>query len=114
MGDRLGRIDDPRGGVQLLAHVDEYHLPRWQKGQRAFSSVGVLHLAQTLPQLQGGKLRMLLRWPADANAATAAAQLRPVQAVDPALAAQQTWLTLLLPEGPGVQAQRYVREGPAL
>ncbi|MBW8897521.1 MAG: hypothetical protein JF619_05270, partial [Massilia sp.] len=48
-GDRLGRIDDPAGGVQLVADVDEYWLPRLQTGQAATSEAGELVLAQALP-----------------------------------------------------------------
>ncbi|TDP61686.1 efflux RND transporter periplasmic adaptor subunit [Roseateles toxinivorans] len=109
-GDRLGRIDDPAGGMQLVADVDEYYLPRLQVGQRATSASGTLSLAQTLPQVQGGKARLLLRWPA----AGAPGDLRPGQAVELRLQLSQPTPALLLPEGPGVQVQLYVKEGTEL
>jgi HlyD family secretion protein len=109
-GDRLGRIDDPSGGVQLAAEVDEFYLPRLRPGQVATSANGQLALAQTLPQVQGGKVRVLLRWPASATPA----HLRPGQAVDLRLQLDQPAAALLLPDGPGVQATLYVREGREL
>jgi HlyD family secretion protein len=108
-GDRLGRIDDPAGGVQLAADVDEYYLPRLQPGLAATSTHGPLSLAQTLPQVQGGKVRVLLRW-ADAAPAT----LRPGQAIELRLQWSRPSPALLLPEGPGVQTQLYVRQGREL
>ena len=36
-GDHLGRIDDPAGGVQLVADVDEFWLPRLAPGQAVAS-----------------------------------------------------------------------------
>ncbi|ALT79080.1 hypothetical protein AT984_19710 [Paucibacter sp. KCTC 42545] len=111
LGDRLGRIDDPAGGMQLTAEVDEYYLPRLQAGQSAHSEgKGVLSLAQILPQVQGGKLRVLLRWPAG----QAPADLRPGQAVELRLALAQPAPALLLPDGPGVQSQLFVRQGGEL
>ncbi|MCV2360804.1 hypothetical protein LNV08_17665 [Paucibacter sp. TC2R-5] len=111
-GDRLGRIDDPSGGMQLLAEVDEYYLPRLQIGQLALSSVvdtlGELRLAQILPQVQGGKVRVLLRW---ANGLT---NLAPGQAVDLRLQLDRARPALLLPDGPGVQTQLYVLQGREL
>jgi HlyD family secretion protein len=109
-GDRLGRIDDPGGGTQLAADVDEYYLPRLQPGQAASSSAGPLRLAQTLPQVQGGRVRALFRW----AAGPAPAALRPGQAVELRLQLSPPQRTLLLPEGPGVQARLYVREGHEL
>ncbi len=112
-GDRLGRIDDPTGGVQLAADVDEYYLPRLQLGQKATSALpsrSALSLAQTLPQVQGGKVRVLLRW-ADAEAP---ADLRPGQAVELRLQLSPPTPALLLPEGPGVQTRLYVRRGREL
>ena len=110
-GDRLGRIDDSGGGMQLVADVDEYHLPRLQAGQPARSSAGTLRLAQTLPQVQGGKVRVLLRWP---DAAAAPSALRAGQAVDVQLQLADPRPALLLPDGPGVQSQLYVRQGREL
>ena len=106
-GDRLGHIDDPAGGVQLVADVDEFYLARLQAGQRATSDVGELVLAQALPQVQGGKVRVLLRWPDGRSPAT----LRPGQAVDVRLQLSPPTAALLLPDGPGVQARLYVRQG---
>ncbi len=109
-GDRLGRIDDPAGGEQLVADVDEYWLPRLRTGQVATSDVGDLALAQALPQVEGGKVRVLLRWPAG----RAPASLRAGQAVDVRLQLSPPTSALLLPEGPGVQARVYVRAGARL
>jgi|CXWL01.1.fsa_nt_gi HlyD family secretion protein len=119
-GDRLGRIDDPTSGMQLVAEVDEYYLPRLQPGQAATSGSGALRLAQTLPQVQGGKVRVLLRWAAvpSANAASAASNapttLRPGQAVELRLQLSAPTPALLLPEGPGVQTRLYVLQGQTL
>jgi HlyD family secretion protein len=109
-GDRLGRIDDPGGGVQLVADVDEFWLPRLQVGQGVASHDGALALAQTLPQVQGGKVHVLMRWPAG----KAPASLRPGQAVDVRLQLSPPTAALLLPEGPGVQERLYVRNGREL
>jgi len=109
-GDRLGRIDDTRGGIQLVADVDEYYLPRLQPGQSATSPAGRWRLLQTLPQVQGGKVRALLRVADDA----AAAGLRPGQAVELRLQLSDAQPALLLPEGPGVQARLFVRVGHEL
>jgi len=106
-GDRLGRIDDPAGGVQLAADIDEFWLPRLQVGQAVTSGRGELALAQTLPQVQGGKAHVLLRWPAGHAPAT----LLPGQSVDVRLQLSAPTPALILPEGPGVQAQLYVRQG---
>ena len=109
-GDRLGRIDDPAGGVQLVADVDEYWLPRLQPGQAVASEAGDLVLAQALPQVQAGKVRVLLRWRAGRSPAT----LRPGQAVDVRLQLSAPSQALLLPEGPGVRSRLYVRRGSEL
>ena len=109
-GDRLGRIDDPAGGVQLVADVDEFWLPRLQPGQAVASDAGELALAQALPQVQGGKVRVLLRWPEGKSPPS----LRPGQAVDVRLQLSPPTPALLLPEGPGVQARLYVRQGNEL
>lgn len=111
-GERLGRIDDARGGVQLVAEVDEYWLPRLQPGLAAHSEAGALRLLQTLPQVQGGKVRALLRW-ADGERSRGSA-LHAGQAVDVHLQLAAPAPALLLPEGPGVQARLYVREGREL
>ena len=109
-GDRLGRIDDPAGGVQLVADVDEYWLPRLQAGQAVASDAGDLVLAQALPQVQAGRVRVLLRWPAGRSPAS----LRAGQAVDVRLQLSAPSPALLLPEGPGVQSRVYVRQGGTL
>lgn len=109
-GDRLGRIDDPTSGVQLAAEVDEYYLPRLQPGLAATSPAGPLQLAQTLPQVQAGKARVLLRWAEGA----APAGLRPGQAVELRLQLSAPTPALLLPEGPGVMPQLYVQQGREL
>jgi HlyD family secretion protein len=110
LGDHLGRIDDPAGGVQLAADIDEYYLPRLQTGQRATSSSGTVTLAQTLPQVHDGKVRVLLRFTLGA----APANLQPGQAVDLQLQLSPPTRALLLPDGPGVQSQLYVRKGKEL
>ena len=109
-GDRLGRIDDLAGGVQLVADVDEYWLARLQVGQLVTSDAGDLHLAQALPQVQAGKVRVLLRW-LDGRSPAA---LRPGQAVDVRLQLSPPTAALLVPDGPGVQPRLYVREGAEL
>jgi len=109
-GDRLGRIDDPNGCTQLVAEVDEYYLPRLRPGLMASSASGPLSLAQTLPQVQGGKVRVLLRW----SESKAPVDLRPGQAIELRLQLSQPTPALLLPEGPGVQALLYVRQGHEL
>jgi len=109
-GDRLGRIDDPAGGVQLVADVDEYWLPRLQPGQAVASDAGELVLAQALPQVQAGKVRVLMRWPAGRSPAG----LRAGQAVDVRLQLSAPAPALLLPEGPGVQSRVWVRDGREL
>lgn len=110
-GDRLGRIDDPASGLQLMADVDEYYLPRLQPGQTARGSSGTLRLAQTLPQVRDGKVRVLLRW---AEGESAPVSLRPGQSVELRLQLSDSAPALLLPEGPGVQTQIYVRQGDEL
>lgn len=114
LGDRLGRIDDLSGGVQLVAEVDEFYLPRLQAGQAAFIGQGDaaadLQLAQVLPQVQGGKVKVLLRW----KEGRSPAGLSPGQAVDLRLQLDRARPALLLPEGPGVQAQIYVVQGREL
>lgn len=110
-GDRLGHIDDPASGVQLAADVDEFYLPRLQTGETATSNSGTLTVVQTLPQVQGGKIRVLLRWP---EGASVPADLRPGQAVDLRLQLSDPSRALLLPDGPGVQTQLYVRQGHEL
>ncbi|MEK8032936.1 hypothetical protein AACH06_19110 [Ideonella sp. DXS29W] len=109
-GDRLGRIDDPAGGVQLVADVDEFYLPRLRPGLSATTPHGDLTLAQTLPQVQGGKVRVLLRW----DEAGHARQLHAGQAVDLRLQLDRPTPALLLPDGPGVQTTLYVRQGREL
>ena len=109
-GDRLGRIDDPAGGMQLVADVDEYWLPRLHVGQVVGSADGELRLAQTLPQVHDGKVRVLLRWPEG----RAPASLQPGQAVDVRLQLSPPANALVLPEGAGVQSRLYVRDGRTL
>jgi HlyD family secretion protein len=109
-GDRLGRIDDPAGGLQLAADVDEFWLPRLRTGQAATSDAGELALAQTLPQVQAGKVRVLLRWPDGRSPAS----LRPGQAVDIQLQLSPPTPALVLPDGPGVQSRLWVRDGREL
>jgi HlyD family secretion protein len=111
LGDGLGRIDDPSGGLQLAADVDEYYLPRLQIGQTASSSSGTVTLAQTLPQVHDGKVRVLLRW---IHGASELPELRPGQAVDLRLQLSAPTPSLLLPDGAGVQSRLYVRQGGQL
>lgn len=107
-GDRLGRIDDPDGGLQLAAEVDEYYLPRLASGLRAASEAGALTLVQTLPQVQGGKARALFRFDGTGPA------LRPGQAVELRLQLGAPGPALLVPDGPGVQNPLYVLQGREL
>ncbi len=109
-GERLGRIDDPSGGLQLVADVDEFHLPRLQPGLVATSAQGALTLAQTLPQVRGGLARVQLRWPEGRTPPG----LRAGQAVELALQLSAPTPALLLAEGPGVREQLYVRQGREL
>lgn len=110
-GDRLGRIDDPTGGLRLVAEVDEFYLPRLAPGLAATSAGhGALTLTQTLPRVQGGKARVLLHWPED----RAPAGLRPGQAVELRLQFSAPGPALVLPDGPGVQSRLYVRAGDEL
>ena len=111
LGDRLGRIDDPAGGLQLAADVDEYYLPRLHAGQTASTSSGTVTLAQTLPQVHDGKARVLLRW---IQSESAPADLHPGQAVDVRLQLSAPTRSLLLPDGAGVQTRLYVRQGGEL
>ena len=108
-GDKLGRIDDPASGVQLAAEVDEYYLPRLQAGQEATSGGGTLTLAQALPQVSNGKVKVLLRW-----SKAPPAGLSPGQAVDVRLQLSSATPALLLPDGPGVQTHLYVQTGDEL
>jgi HlyD family secretion protein len=110
-GDRLGRIDDPTGGSQLTADVDEYYLPQLRVGQTATSSSGTLTLAQTLPQVRDGKVRILLRWP---GGNPAPVSLRAGQSVELRLQLGDSTPALLLPDEPGVQSRMYVRHGNEL
>jgi HlyD family secretion protein len=110
-GDRLGRIDDPTSGVQLAADVDEFYLPRLRPGQRATSASGTLTLAQTLPQVNNGKVKIFLRW---ANTDAVPPGLHAGQAVDVRLQLSEATRALLLPDGPGVQADLYVLVGDEL
>lgn len=111
LGDRLGRIDDPTSGVQLAAEVDEFYLPRLRPGQQATSASGALTLAQTLPQVSNGKVKVFLRWP---NAGAVPPGLHAGQAVDVRLQLSDASRALLLPDGPGVQAVLYVVVGDEL
>jgi HlyD family secretion protein len=111
-GDRLGRIDDATGGIQLVADADEFYLPRLRAGQTAMTSAsGTLELTRTLPQVREGKVRILLRWPEHVSPPP---DLRAGQAVDVRLQLSERASALLLPDGPGVQAFLYVREGDRL
>ncbi len=112
-GDRLGRIDDLASGMQWVAEVDEYYLPRLQAGLRARSDRGPLTLAQTLPQVQGGKVRVLLRGAEGAAAVSSppAPAARPGQALAVQLQLSAPTPALLLAEGPGVQPWLYVKSG---
>jgi HlyD family secretion protein len=97
--------------VQLAADIDEYYLPRLQTGQTATSSSSTVTLAQTLPQVRDGKVRVLLRW---TKGTAAPANLQPGQAVDLHLQLSPPVRALLLPDGPGVQTRLYVRQGKEL
>ncbi|WP_374661530.1 efflux RND transporter periplasmic adaptor subunit [Inhella sp.] len=107
-GDRLGRIDDLEGGLQLAAEVDEFYLPRLSTGLGAESESGPLVLVQTLPQVQGGKARALFRF------SGATPPLRPGQTVELRLQLSAPQPALLLPDGPGVHSPLYVLKGREL
>ena len=111
-GDELGRIDDATGGIQLVAEVDEYYLPRLRAGQVAATiDSGTLQLAQTLPQVIDGKVRVLLRW---IGKPPTQRELRAGQAIDIRLQMSERSPALILPDGPGVQEILYVRRGDRL
>ncbi|WP_206606666.1 efflux RND transporter periplasmic adaptor subunit [Steroidobacter cummioxidans] len=110
-GDRLGRIDDVTGGMQLRAQIDEYYLPRLEPGLTADSSSGALTLTQTLPQVQDGKVQVILQWP---ESVSPPSNLRPGQTLEARLQLSLPSPALVLPEGPGVQSQLYVRAGEQL
>ena len=86
-------------------------LPRLQPGQEVTSGSGTLTLAQTLPQVNNGKAKVLLRWP-DSSAVPAG--LRPGQSVDVRLQLSSATPALLLPDGPGVKTLIYVQVGDEL
>jgi HlyD family secretion protein len=111
LGDRLGRIDDPTSSVQLAADVDEFYLPRLQPGQTATSASGTVTLAQALPQVTNGKVKVFLRW---SDAAKVPTGLHAGQAVDVRLQLSEATAALLLPDGPGVQSTLYVQVGDEL
>jgi HlyD family secretion protein len=110
-GDRLGRIDDISGGMQVAAQIDEYYLPRLEPGLEAHSSAGMLTLTQTLPQVQDGRVQVILQWP---EGVSPSANLRPGQTLEARLQLSSPSPALLLPDGPGVQSELYVREGEQL
>lgn len=109
-GERLGRVEDLTGGLQLVAEADEFYLPRLRAGQAASSSLGPLRLRQVLPQVSGGKVRLALQWTDD----PAPRDLHAGQAVDLRLQLSPPSPALLLPDGPGVQSRLYVRAGSEL
>lgn len=109
-GDRMGRIDDPDGGVQFVAEIDEYYLSRLSNGMEATSNLGMLKVTQVLPDVRDGKARAVLQQ-AEPSAVT---QLRPGQSVDIQLQMGDAVPALLVPDGPGVQSTLYVREGDEL
>jgi len=112
-GDRLGRIDDPAAGIQLVAEVDEYYLPRLRQGMSASSPSGALRIAQVLPQVQDGKIKVLLRWAEDRTPSTASV-LQAGQSLELRLQLSSPAPALLLPDGPGVLNPLYVRQGKEL
>jgi HlyD family secretion protein len=119
-GDRLGRIDDPTGGMQLVAEIDEHHLARLRAGQAArvdapaagdgAAASGALSVAQVLPQVQAGKVRVQLRW-AGVRAPRA---LQPGQTLPLKLQLEAPTPALVVADGPGVRDPLYVRDGHEL
>lgn len=105
-GERLGRIENLDGGLQLVAEADEFYLPRLRPGLSADSPLGALHLRQTLPQVSDGKVRLALQW----ATADTPRDLHAGQAVDLRLQLSPPSPALLLADGPGVQSRLYVRE----
>jgi len=80
-----GRIDDSTSGVQLVADVDEFYLPRLQTGQKAATSSSRygLELVQTLPPGSGNsKVRALLLRVAPTPASTASRDCGPGQSIE--------------------------------
>ncbi len=109
-GERLGRIENLDGGLQLVAETDEFYLPRLRAGLPASSPQGELLLQQVLPQVSGGKARLALQW----RDAGQARDLHAGQAVDLRLQLSPPRPALLLADGPGVQSRLYVRDGNGL
>lgn len=109
-GERLGRIENLDGELQLVAEADEFYLPRLRAGLSADSPLGPLRLQQVLPQVSGGKARLALQWLDGA----APRDLHAGQAVDLRLQLSAPRPALLLADGPGVQSRLYVRSGNVL
>lgn len=109
-GERLGRIENLDGELQLVAEADEFYLPRLRAGLSADSPLGPLRLQQVLPQVSGGKARLALEWLDGA----APRDLHAGQAVDLRLQLSAPRPALLLADGPGVQSRLYVRNGDEL
>lgn len=109
-GERLGRIEDPSAGLQLVAEADEFYLPRLRAGLSGDSPQGAVRLQQVLPQVSGGKARLALQW----SAGALPRELHAGQAVDLRLQLSPPGPALLLADGPGVQSRLYVREGGEL
>ncbi|HMN47191.1 MAG TPA: biotin/lipoyl-binding protein [Povalibacter sp.] len=109
-GDRLGRIDDPAGGMQFVAEIDEYYLSHLDTGMEATSNLGTLKVMQVLPDVRDGKARAVLQQ----IEPSASRQLRAGQNVDIRLQMGDAVPALLIPDGPGVQSTLYVREGDGL
>ena len=109
-GERLGRIEDLDGGLQLMAEADEFYLPRLRAGLVANSSLGPMRLQQILPQVSGGKVRLALQW----TSSPPPRKLHAGQAIDLRLQLSEPKPALLLADGPGAQNRLYVREGSEL
>jgi HlyD family secretion protein len=109
-GERLGRIEDLDGGLQLMAEADEFYLPRLRAGLGANSSLGPMRLQQVLPQVSGGKVRLALQW----TNSPPPRELHAGQAIDLRLQLSEPKPALLLADGPGAQNRLYVREGSEL
>ncbi len=72
----------------------------------------MLKLTQTLPQVQEGKVQVLLQWPEGVSPPTESAPSAKhwKHVYNSSLPSP----ALMLPDGPGVQSQLYVREGEQL
>lgn len=81
-GDRIAQIDDP-DHYKILASIDEFYLPRVDRGQRAAYPLGGttydLVVAKIRPQVANGQFQVELTFAGEAPAAIRRGQTAPVQ-----------------------------------